>query len=154
MRPAEPGLDFAFTILADIGAPLSGGVHVNGERLHIPILGGTVSGPRLTGRILPGGSDWPLIRPDGTSEISARYTIRADDGTPILVCNEGLRASSPEVLGRLRAGELVDPSEYYFRTSPRFEAPDGDHVWLNDRLFVASLAPNGTTIRIDVYALT
>lgn len=149
--PATPGLEFAFSIIADIAAPLSGGAAPGGERLHIAITGGRVAGAGLKGDILPGGSDWPLIRPDGTSEISATYSIRTEDGTPILVRNRGLRVSSGEVMTRLRAGEPVPPGDYYFRSAPVFEAPPGPHAWLNDTLFVASLAPAGRSIRIDVY---
>jgi hypothetical protein len=60
------------------------------------------------------------------------------------------------VLARLRAGEAVAPAEYYFRSAPRFDAPDGPHAWLRDRIFVASLAPDPAAGRIviDVYAVT
>lgn len=149
--PAEPGLEHVFSIVAEIAPPRSSGRGVAGERLHIPILGGRVDGPRLTGRILPGGSDWPLIRPDGASAIEAVYTIEADDGALILVRNKGLRVSAPQVLQRLRAGEPVDPSEYYFRSAPEFDAPDGPHQWLRENLFIASLAPAGSRITIAVY---
>lgn len=149
--PTTPALTFVFRIDADIAPPRSGGLSPRGERLHIAITGGRVSGPRLSGRILAGGSDWPLIRPDGHSEISARYTILTDDDVPILVRNDGLRVSSPETLRRLRTGEAVDPGAYYFRALPRFEAPDGPHGWLNTRLFVASLQPGRSGVRIDVY---
>ena len=36
-----------------------------GERRIINILGGTVEGPKLKGRILPGGADWQIVRTDG-----------------------------------------------------------------------------------------
>ena len=156
MRPTTPALELVFTIMARIATPLSAGRSAAGERLHIPILDGVVSGPRLKGTVLPGGSDWPLIRPDGTSEIEATYTVVAEDGTPILVRNSGLRVSAPEVLARLRAGEAVGPDEYSFRSSPRFDAPDGPHAWLRDRIFVASLAPDPAEnrITIEVYAVS
>jgi hypothetical protein len=152
--PAVPGLDFAFLIRAEIGTMQSGGASPKGERLHIPIVGGEVTGPKLSGTVLPGGSDWPLIRPDGTSEISARYTIRADDGALIEVRNDGLRVSTPEVLARLRAGEAVEPSAFYFRSAPIFLAPDGPHGWMNDTLFVASLCRDGSSVLIAVYRVT
>lgn len=152
-RPATPGLEYAFSIAAEIAPPRSSGRGLAGERLHVPILGGIVSGPRLSGRILPGGSDWPLIRPDGSSAIEAQYTIEADDGMLILVRNRGLRVSAPDVLARLRAGEPVDPADYYFRSAPEFDVPDGPHQWLRENLFVASLAPAGTRIAIDVYSV-
>jgi len=154
VTPTEPGLEYAFLIRAQIGAARSGGQSPKGVRLHIPITGGTVNGPMLTGTIAPGGSDWPLVRRDGTSEISARYTIIASDGTPIEVRNEGLRVSSPEILARLRAGEPVDPSEFYFRSVPSFEAPDGPHGWLNNSVFVASICRDGDDVLISVYRVT
>ncbi len=70
--------------------------------------------------------------------------------------NTGLRVSAPGVLARLRASEAVGPGEYYFRSAPRFDAPDGPHAWLRDSLFVASLAPDPPAGRIviDVYAVS
>lgn len=151
IQPVQPGLEHVFTISAEIGERLNGGAGLCGERLHIPITGGTVTGPRLTGKIVPGGSDWPLIRPDGNSEVSAHYSIVLDDGSPILVHNIGLRVSPAPVLARLRAGEAVDPSEYYFRTFPRFDVPDGPHQWLREHLFIGSAAPSGNRVVIDIY---
>ena len=154
ISPAVPALAPAFLIRADIGDTRSGGRSPKGERLHIEITGGTVEGPGLAGKVVPGGSDWPLIRLDGTSEISARYTIVADDGTPIHVRNEGLRVSTPDVLARLRSGAAVEPSEFYFRSAPVFEAPEGPHAWLNDSLFVASLCRAGDEVVAHVYRVT
>lgn len=149
--PVTPTLELVFTIEAEISEARSAGPSPEGERLHIPITGGHVRGPSLTGRILPGGSDWPVIGPDGTSRIEARYSIEAEDGTLIYVVNKGLRVSSDDVRTRLRAGETVDPSEFYMRGAPVFDAPDGVHRWLAESLFVCSLAPRGRTIVIDVY---
>ena len=151
---ATPALHYVFTITAKIGAPRSGGDGPIGERLHIPITEGDVVGPELSGTIAPGGSDWALLRCDGSSAISARYTIIAADGTPIQVINEGLRVSDPAVTARLRNGEAVDPSEFYFRSSPVFEAPHGSHDWLNNSVFVASLARRGPRVVIAVYRVT
>ncbi|MEQ9046064.1 MAG: DUF3237 family protein [Sneathiellaceae bacterium] len=153
LDPAPPRLDFAFHIAAEVGPPLSGGGGLAGERLHIPILGGTVAGPRLQGRVLPGGSDWPLIRPDGAAAIMARYTIQAADGTPIMVRNAGLRIADPADVQRMRAGEPVPPATYYFRSTPCFDVPDGPHAWMRDRIFLASLAPSGREVHIDVYTV-
>lgn len=153
-KPVTPGLDYVFTIEAEIERPRSAGPSPQGERLHIPITGGRVYGPRLSGRILPGGSDWPVIAPDGTSHIEARYTIEATDGTLIYVVNKGLRVSSDDVLTRLRAGEAVDPAEYYMRAAPVFDAPEGPHRWLAKNIFVCSLAPSRDRVAIEVYRVS
>lgn len=152
--PTKPGLEPVFTIEAEIAPPRSAGPSPLGERLHIPITGGVVHGPRLSGRILPGGSDWPVIGPDGHSRIDARYTIEAEDGTLIQVENRGLRVSTPAVLARLRAGEKVSPDEFYLRGAPVFDAPIGDHRWLCESLFVCSIAPAGNKVVIDCFRLT
>lgn len=151
--PSIPSLEPVFSITAKIGQVLTGGTGAHGERLHIPIVGGSVSGERLRGKIVPGGSDWPVIGTDGHSRISAHYTIVADDGTAIYVTNEGLRVSPPKVLARLRAKETVAPAEYYFRTVPKFDVGDGPHQWLREHLFIGSAAPDGDQVKIDVYVV-
>ena len=131
-------LSHVFTAHVDIGAPLDLGPVAQGRRRIVPITGGSVSGPRLTAAILPGGADWQIIRGDGTAEVVARYTLRAEDGTLISVVNKGLRRGPPAVRARLAAGESVDPSLYYFRTTPVFDVAPGAHGWLADNIFVAT----------------
>ena len=130
----EIGLSFAFEIVARIGVPLSGGPGRNGLRRIIPITGGTVRGPRLNGRVLPGGADHELVRADGNSVVEAHYALEADDGTPITIVNKGLYVAPAEVT----------------RAAPVFDAPDGPHAWLSDRLFVATcrFTPEEVTIRV------
>ena len=151
--PTLPGLSFAFRIEAEIAPPRSAGPGLSGQRLHIPITGGIVSGPRLSGRILPGGSDWALIRPDGMTRIEAHYTIEAEDGTLIYVVNTGLRISTPEALAKVRQGEALPPEAFYMRGAPVFDAPHGPHGWMNDRLFVCAIRPRSMGVDIGVYVL-
>lgn len=153
MSPQAPALEFAFEIRAEVGAVLRAGAGRLGERLHVPITGGAVAGPRLNGRVVPGGSDWLLARPDGASVIDAHYTIVADDGTPIYVHNRGLRVSSAEVLARLQQGAPVGDDEMYFRSTPTFDAPDGPHGWLADHVFVARLGRVGGTVQVQVFVV-
>ncbi len=136
--PVPPPLHFAFAAYVDIGKPQEIGETTAGRRRVIPIVGGQVSGPRLTGEVVPGGADWQLVRTDGTIDLVARYTVRAADGTLISVVNRGLRRASPDILARLTAGEIVDPALYYFRTTPSFSVAPGPHDWLADSIFVAT----------------
>jgi hypothetical protein len=146
-----PVLRHVFNIDARIGEIGIGAPGPIGQRQHIPLLGGDVSGPALQGRIRPGGGDWALVRGDGSSVIDARYTIEASDGALIYVRSRGLRVSSSEVLERMRAGLPVDASAVYFRAAPLFEAPDGVHDWLNRHLFVATLERVPTGVRLQVF---
>jgi hypothetical protein len=137
-RPA-PGLgsEFVFEAHVAVGPPQTVGISSHGLRRIVPILGGTVKGPRLSGQVLAGGADHQFVRPDGVLEIEARYTLQADDGTLIMITNRGLRRGPKQVIDKLARGEPVDPASYYFRTVAEFEAPTtGKHAWLNASIFV------------------
>jgi hypothetical protein len=133
---APPELEFAFEARITVGAPLGLGRTAAGERRIIPITGGTFAGPKLTGRILPGGADWQLIRADGVADIDARYTLETDAGELIYVANRGLRHGPPAVMASLAKGEPVDPAQYYFRTVPTFETAAAGCAWLTRALFI------------------
>jgi len=122
-----------------------------GRRRIIPITGGTFKGARLSGRVLPGGADWQIIRPDGVADLEARYTMETADGALIYVQNVGYRDGPPEVIRRLAAGESVDPSLYYMRTTPRFETADKRYDWLNRIVCVASGARRPASVELEVF---
>jgi hypothetical protein len=149
---ADPTLEFVFELDATLEPPQQIGNIGIGERRIINITGGTVRGPRLNGVVLPGGADWQVIRPDGITEIHARYTLQADDGALIYIDAPGIREATPAVIARISAGELVDPSEYYFRTVPRIETSAAQYDWMNRRLFVCKgiRLPAGVNIRYYV----
>jgi len=140
-----------FHIKAELADILAFGQSPYGERRVINILGGTVSGPRLNGRLLNGGADWQIIRADGATDVQARYTIETDKGGLVLVSSEGLRHGPAEVLAAMARGEAVDPSLYYFRTVMRFEtaAPEAD--WLNRILAIAKGRRDRNAVHLDVY---
>ena len=140
-----------FTIHAELEGITSLGRTPYGERRVIGILGGSVRGPKLNGRILPGGADWQIVRSDGAADIKARYAIESDAGAKILVQSEGLRHGPPEVLAALARGDNVDPSLYYFRTVMRFETADPGADWLNRILALARGQREARAVRLDVY---
>ena len=140
-----------FTIRAELAGILNLGHTPYGERRIIDILGGTVTGPKLNGRVLPGGADWQIIRADGAADIQARYTIETGAGARILVSSEGLRHGPKEVLEALARGDKVDPSLYYFRTVMRFETSDPQVSWLNRILAIASGQREANAVKLDVY---
>jgi hypothetical protein len=140
-----------FTIEAELDAVVTLGRTPYGERRLVGITGGTVNGPKLNGRILPGGADWQIIRSDGAADIQARYMVESDGGGRVLVESKGLRHAPPDVLQKLARGENVDPSLYYFRTAMRFEAAVPALDWLNRILAVAKGERLARAVRLEVY---
>ena len=122
-----------------------------GRRRLIGITGGRVSGARVSGRVLPGGADWQVVRGDGVADLDARYTVETDDGALVYVRNRGLRHGPPEVLRRLAAGEPVDAASYYMRTTPLFETGDPRYAWLNRIVCVATGARLSAAVELEVF---
>lgn len=144
-------LGFLMDVSAEVGEPLEIGSTPMGFRRVVPILGGTFEGPRLKGRILPGGADWQLIRPDGVAELEARYTVQTDDGSLISIVNRGYRHGPEEVIRKLASGILVDPSEYYFRSVPQFTVSEEKYSWLNNMIFVGSGVRHPSMVQIKFF---
>lgn len=140
-----------FTVEAELEPMLNLGRTPYGERRIVGIAGGRVHGPKLTGRILPGGADWQFVRSDGAADIEARYTIEAAGGAHILVDSVGLRHGPAAVIEQLARGEKVDPALYYFRTVMRFETGDARLSWLNRILALARGERQAMSVRLKVY---
>ena len=117
-----PQLEFAMQLKVTIGKAFSCGETGQGERVVIPITGGTFEGPKLKGTILNGGADYQLVNKTlNRTELEAIYCIKTDDGVNIHVRNRGIIADG------------------YFKCAPQFEAPaDSKYAWLNNAIFVCS----------------
>ncbi len=122
-----------------------------GRRRIIGITGGKFAGPRLSGRVLPGGADWQVIRADGVAYLDARYTLETGDGALIYVNNKGYRHGPQEVIARLARGEEVDPGLYYMRATPWFETSAPRYAWLNRTICIASGARRAAAVELDFF---
>lgn len=154
--PAKPALDseFLFEARVTVGKPMVVGQSSHGLRRIVPITGGRIEGARLRGEVVPGGADFQFVRPDGVLSIEAKYTLRAEDGTLIMITNRGLRRGPAKVIERLSRGESVDPSEYYFRTVAEFEAPSGSrYEWLNGSIFVGVAERQASVVVIRFFEI-
>jgi hypothetical protein len=140
-----------FSIRCDLANILDLGPAPFGHRRVVNILGGPVTGAKLSGRVLPGGADWQIVAADGSIDVHARYTIESDAGALVQVDSKGMRHGPADVLARLGRGEDVDPSLYYFRTVMRFETAHPTMDWLNRILGLARGAREKNAVRLDVY---
>ena len=134
------------------------------HRTFVPIKGGTVTGPRLSGAIIStqgsdshpyaaGGGDWQTLTDNGTLELLAKYFIMTDDGVIINVENRGIgrvREPATEAKGTETAG-----GKRYVRMRPTFEVQEGSkHEWMNSTLFLGQFRAGGFAgnhITIDVF---
>ena len=99
---------------------------------HIDMLGaGSFDGPRLKGKVLPGGMDQKVFRADGAMNPNVRLVLHTDDDAMIYMHYTGIRWGTPEVMQRIADGKEVDPSEYYLRNTPYFETASEKYDWLN-----------------------
>jgi hypothetical protein len=94
-------------------------------RVTFPITGGSFEGERLRGKVLSGGDDWTVERPDGVVELDLRVTLETDDGALIHMTFEGIRDDGA-------------PAAPYFRTVPRFETAEPKYSFLNRLLAVGT----------------
>ncbi len=146
-----PALEFTCELNATLAAAIEIGHTPAGLRRIVTLTGGTFEGPLLRGTILPGGVDWQIFRGDGVAELDAHYVLKTDDGVLIRVRNCGLRHGPAEVLKRIAEGANVDPSEYYFRTTPEFEAPAGPYEWLNRSVFTATAHRKAGSVMVGIF---
>ena len=123
------------------------GMSPSGERFMIPIVGGQfagqIDGHVLRGRVLPGGADRQLLRPDGIKELDALYEMQYDDGTLLTIHN------------RVTIDAPAEGSRYAF-SHVKVTAPEGPHAWLNRRVFVGTLhglPPEQQAVLIRVWML-
>lgn len=144
-RPALPKPVLVYDAVALLEETIPHGRTPMGERFRVPIIGGSFEGPDIRGRILSGGWDWQLKRADGFLELVADYFMETDDKVLIQVANRGLvNLPSPD-----------GPATYAMST-PCFEAPMGKYGWLNQHVFVGTVAPGEgpqPSVRLSIYKL-
>ncbi|WP_088310667.1 DUF3237 domain-containing protein [Novosphingobium sp. B 225] len=146
-----PTLTYVFSIRATLDPAVEVGQSEGGRRRFIAVTGGEVYGPRLRGKVLDGGGDWQTILPGGLTKVEAKYFVKTDQGAVIEVTNPGLRTASAEVVERLAKGEDVDPSLYYFRTTPNFRVGAPELDWMQRHAFVARGIRRPDHVVIDYY---
>lgn len=109
-----------------------------GLRRIAPVSGGTFTGERLNGKVLPGGNDWVISREDGVMVIDVRLTLQIDDGALIYLTYQGRLLASADAMARFRKGGLLKPEEYSLAMVAKFECGDERYAWLNNVIAVGT----------------
>lgn len=146
-----PRLTHACDITVELTRPHEMGDCPAGTRRIIPIVGGTVRGPLINGRLLDVGADWQTVLAGGIADLDARYAIETTDGAVIEVVSQGIRHATPEIAARIAAGESVPPGDYYMRTAIRLDSGHAAYQWVNRALFLAAGGKVGSIVKLAVY---
>jgi hypothetical protein len=151
MTTPQLATKYVFSLSIKVGTPIVAGDLGYGIRRVIPVLGGTVQGEGIKGTIHSGGADFQIIRPDGFTELEAKYTFELDDGALIYIENIGVRFGPKEALDRIARGEAVDPTLIYFRSVPKFETGHPKYRWLMQNLFIGVGARHPDRVELAVH---
>ncbi|WP_340161823.1 DUF3237 domain-containing protein [uncultured Hoeflea sp.] len=151
--PPAPVLDPVCTLQVELGPIHEMGQGRGGLRRIVPIIGGSVEGPLLKGRILDVGADWQSVFSSGLAELDTRYAMQTHDGAVIEIRNYGFRHGPEEVIQAMARGESVDHQAYYMRTHARLETGDERYSWVNKTLFVGSGSRLPEAVVIELFAI-
>lgn len=126
------------TLTVDFAGMVSIGQTPAGLRRIAPVTGGTFTGERLNGKVLPGGNDWVVNREDGVMVIDVRLTLKTDDGGLIYLSYQGRLLAGTEAMARFGKGGLLESHEYSLAMVAKFECGDGRYRWLNNVIAVGT----------------
>ncbi|KAK2061729.1 hypothetical protein LY76DRAFT_614159 [Colletotrichum caudatum] len=167
-----PHLDFVYRIVCNMGPSFSEISNVDSSsitRIVLPILGGSVKGPRIQGKIVErSGADWlhrshaqkiraPLISitglPGAFGRLNARHTLETDDGIFILVSAQGVFYTGPQQ--EIKPPQAVSQDNVEDFPHIRFEAPGNSHYsWMNAIVAVGVTTMFEGKSVVDRYRLT
>jgi hypothetical protein len=152
-HPPIPVLEPVCTLQVELGPIREMGQGRGGLRRLVPIIGGTVEGPLLNGRIIDLGADWQTVFSDGLAELDTRYAMQTHDGATIDIRNFGYRHGPAEVMQAVARGEQVSSDAYYMRTQARLETGDSRYDWVNRTLFVGSGSRHAGAVTVALFAV-
>lgn len=155
-HPQPPALAYFGRLTIDVAEPVEVGRTFAGQRRVIPIIGGTLVGPEVTGTILNAGADFQVLRSATVSDLDARYVVELDDGARLFVTNVAYRTGSAEDISALADGRHVPAERIYFRCAPRFEVADtqtSSWQWLESTVVIGSGRREPNAVIIDLWVV-
>ncbi|GKT60203.1 cytochrome P450 [Colletotrichum tofieldiae] len=135
-EPQAPKLTYLYTLTALLNSSIEIGTGIYSDRKAIPIIGGSFSGPRLSGTVLDLGADWGLTDSKGVFHPDTRYNLRTDDGANIYIQTSGSKQSNGKI---------------YLRQV--FETGSEDYYWLNNVVSVGVLTSGNGSVTIEGWVL-
>ena len=146
-------MEHIFSMIVRIDPPQRIGAVPEGLRLIFMANSGEVTGPRLSGKLLPGYGDWLLVRTDGIGKIDVRGAIETVDGALIYLTIDGVLDFGEDAYPKILKGEA--PSGRSIRVAARMQTASPFYSWLN-RLQCVGIGQSfreRREIAADMYAL-
>src|SRR5438128_256671 len=142
---------FSYSVLAE--QPQMIGPVPEGIRAIFYATKGEIDGPKLRGRLLPGGGDWLTVRTDGVGILDVRATLESHDGALIYLAYTGVGDFGENGYEKFLRGEL--PKKVKLRVAPRFHTSHQSYLWLNrlQCLNIGEVDLQKLELRYDVYGV-
>jgi hypothetical protein len=150
----EVGLEHICSYRVRLSPPEIIGPLAEGIRANVYIIDGEVSGPRLRGRIRPGGGDWLQLRPDGIGILDVRGTFELEDGALIYTSYSGVADLGPNGYSAFLEGKAA--SRVRLRIAPRYQTGHPNYGWINrlQCIGVGEVDLEQMKVSYDIYAIT
>lgn len=111
-----------------------------GDRLIVPVSGGTFEGSKLKGTIVGPSGDWIEKRRDGSNVLDVRLLLKTDDAQNIYMSWHGIAYP-------MQGGAL------FARITPVFETGAPRYLWLNNVVSVGVYQPMPAKVSYRVYQI-
>jgi len=137
--PPPPKLIHLLTAAVTASGPIDIGPQPGGSRIIYPVTGGTFSGPKMNGTVLPVGADFSILRPGNKFSPDGIAVLRTSDGANILFKAQGYQA-----------GE-------YVHCAVTFETGYEKYAWLNSVIAISQAlvaVGNTTEVALNIYVVS
>jgi len=128
--------EFLLDLVIETQAPNT----LGGDRIIVPVSGGTFEGPRLKGTIVGPGGDWIVRRADGSMLLDVRLVLQTDDGQKVSMTWRGISYTPPG-------------GTQYARILPLFETGAAEYDWLNHLVAVGVNRPMPGKVAYRIYRI-
>jgi hypothetical protein len=140
-KVGELALDFVFRIEAQVDQQQRTATS-RGNRLFQHILGGTVTGPKLDGKVYRrSGGEFGLGQATGTFDLSTHFMVETGNGEMLYINHSGISR---------------DADGYHRFVAYCESEGEGTYAWLNDTLIAGTATPgaDGRTITFTYFAVS
>ncbi len=146
-------LEHIFSYTGTISPPERIGSVAEGRKLNFYVTGGKVEGPKVNGKLLPGGGDWMTLRTDGVGIVDVRATIQTHDNALIYTVYSGMVDMGEDGYENLPKGKV--PPVVSIHVAPRYYTSHPDYQWLNriQCLGIGQSDMRRSEVSYDIYAI-